>query len=326
MEVTLLTYGATILSVKTPSKTSSVPEEVTLCSTTMDDLLQKTNYYGCTAGRVANRIAKGKFTVDNKEYSLVTNNGVNHLHGGTIGYDKVVWTPRVFCQANEVGVEFTYVSPDGEEGYPGNVVAKAEYKLTASNEIAMTFTATTDKSTPINMCNHAYWNLSGNLKNNIYNHILTLNCPGYLPVDSTLIPTGVIAPVANTDMDFTTPTAVGKRIKNIDGGGEPGYDHCYSRSLTTGASAKYDVGVIATLEDPESGRKMIVSTNAPGVQLYTGNFIGKGPTPHDQHRALCLETENYPDAINQYTTNGFPNPIVKPGEVYHHVAIHKFEW
>jgi aldose 1-epimerase len=322
MELSLITYGATITSVKVPSKTTG-PEEVTLCYPTLEELRTKSPYYGCTAGRVANRIAGGKFVVDGKEYTVATNNGPNSLHGGIVGFDKVVWTPRIFVDASSAGVEFTYLSKDGEEGYPGNLMASATYTLTDKNEVVMDFKATTDKATPVNMCNHTYWNLSGGLKENIHNHVLTLHCPGYLPVNSVQIPTGVV-PVAGTPMDFTSPHRVGERIMEVDGGGQPGYDHCFARTLGTVPAGGLGLGLVAEVSEPTSSRRMLVFTDAPGTQLYTGNFLD-GSAPHVRHQALCLETENYPDAVNQ-TAKGFPDPILRPGQTYTHKAVHRFEW
>jgi aldose 1-epimerase len=324
--VDLVTYGATVVSVRVPSKPSQgTPEEVTLCHADLDKLRTASPYYGCTVGRFANRIAKGRFSVDGKDFAVATNNGANALHGGVVGFDKVLWTPRVFATADAAGVAFSYTAHDGEEGYPGELTVTATYSLSSTNELTMDFSATTTAATPVNLCNHTYWNLSGGLKAaNVYDHVLQLNCPAYLPIDATSIPTGVIAPVAGTAMDFTSPRRVGERLQEVDGGGKPGYDHCYAR--TTGAVPKegLGMGVIAVLSDPASGRTMTVSTNAPGVQLYTGNYLD-GPAPHDQHHALCLETQGYPDCVNQ-TAKGFPDPILRPGETYKHVAVHKFEW
>jgi aldose 1-epimerase len=326
MEVLLSTYGATITSVKVPS--SSNPknaEEVTLCTgDSIESLMANGNYYGCTVGRVANRIAKGSFVVQGRSYSTVLNNNGNTLHGGMVGYDKRIWGSTLFATSNEAGVKFSLFSHDGDEGFPGAINVTAEYSLTAKNEIKMIFKANNaTRDTPINLVNHAYWNLSGNLKNNIKDHVLKLHTPFYTPVDNTQIPTEVL-PVANTPFDFhSAPVRIGDRIPLIDGGGEPGIDHNFCRSQKSEDGWKLGLGVVAELSDPASGRKMVVSTSAPGVQLYTGNFLGKGPAPFIQHHALCLETQNYPDAVNR---KDFPNAILGPGQEYIHEVVHAFSW
>jgi len=278
---------------------------------------------------VANRIAKGTFTLDGSEARLATNNGPNHLHGGVKGWDKVFWAARPYdSEDGSAGVEFSYSSADGEEGYPGAVDATADYRLTPDNEVLMSFTAKVEGgATPIAMCNHTYWNLSGQLRRSIKEHHLQLACSHYLPVDATLVPTGEIAPVAGTPFDFTCEKLVGQDLAAVDGGGEAGYDHCLCRAGPGGVPPEgLGLATIAVLRDAESGRKMTVTTTAPGVQLYTGNFLSKdaADAPHVQHNALCLETEEYPDAINR--PGIFPSPVLCPGETYRHVAIHKFEW
>ena len=261
--------------------------------------------------------------VDGKEYEAVTNNGPNSLHGGTVGFDKVLWDAELFCTPSASGVSFTYTSKDGEEGFPGTVLAKADYSLTADNEVRMAFTATTDAPTPINLCNHTYWNLSGDLRSNIHDHVMQLMMPYYTPVDPTSIPTGEIAPVAGTHFDFTSPTRIGDRIMGVDGGGKPGYDHNYVRSkdLPPGGFSQ-GLFPIARVTEPKSGRTMVVETNAPGVQFYTGNWLGP-ENKADAHRAFCLETQNFPDAVNK---PNFPDPILRPGQIYSHITLHKFLW
>lgn len=326
MEVHLSTYGATITSVKVPSAADpKKAEEVTLCSgDSIESLMANGNYYGSTVGRVANRIAKGRFEVGGRSYSTVLNNNGNTLHGGMIGYDKRIWSSALFASAGEAGVKFSLQSHDGDEGFPGAINVTAEYSLTAKNEIKMTFRANNaTKATPINVVNHAYWNLSGDLKSNIKDHVLKLHASHYTPVDGTQIPTDVL-PVAGTPFDFhSAPVRIGDRIPLIDGGGEPGIDHNFCRSKNASEGWKLGLGVVAELSDPASGRKMVVSTSAPGVQLYTGNFLGKGPAPFIQHHALCLETQNYPDAVNR---KDFPNAILEPGQEYVHEVVHAFSW
>lgn len=325
MSVELTNYGATILSVKVPSK-GGPAEEVTLCHTNLEDLQKHSPYYGCTVGRVANRTAKGRFSVDGKEYSLAVNNGPNSLHGGVKGFDKQLWAPRVYVTPSAAGVEFSFTSADGEEGFPGELQVKADYRLTDANELVMEFTATTDKATPVNLCNHAYWNLSGGLRAGIAEHVLRLDMPFITPVDATQIPTGEVLPVAGTDFDFTAPRRVGERIMAVDGGGKPGYDHNFARARTADLPPNgftHGLTTIAELTDPVSGRSMRVDTNAPGVQLYTGNWLGPAEKA-DAHRALCLETQNWPDAVNK--PGVFPDPILRPGQTYRHVALHAFKW
>ncbi len=254
----------------------------------------------------------------------MVNNGPNSLHGGTVGFDKVVWDARTYVTPSAAGVSFTYTSKDGEEGFPGTVQATADYRLTSDNEVRMEFTATTDAPTPINLCNHTYWNLSGDLRASIHDHVLQLNMPLYTPVDASSIPTGEIAPVAGTHFDFTTPTRIGERIMGVDGGGgSAGYDHNYVRTREPPPGG-FTRGLfpIAHVHEPTSGRTMTVETNAPGVQFYTGNWLGP-ENRADPHRALCLETQNYPDAVNKPS---FPSPILRPGETYNHIAVHKFTW
>jgi aldose 1-epimerase len=343
MSVCLTTFGATVLSVKVPSSAGGA-EEVTLCHTNLQELSTASPYFGATVGRVANRTAKGRFEVDGKAYACAVNNGPNHLHGGLVGFDKVIWQSRVVVNSGEAAVEFSYTSPAGEEGYPGTLQATATYSLTASNELKMDFTATSDAATPVNLCNHTYWNLSGNCRTKILDHLLTLHMPFYTPTDATQIPTGEILPVAGTIFDFTKATRIGERIDRVDGGGAAGYDHNYARALDAGFT--HGLSTIALLEDPASGRKMKVETNAPGVQFYTGNWLD-AKARADPHRALCLEvsgprigslkaaqmiltspltpqTQNYPDAVNK--AGKFPSAILRPGEVYSHKVIHSFTW
>ena len=327
VSVTLINYGATVVSIKVPSKASAEAEEVTLCYDKLADLQARSPYYGSTVGRVANRIAGGRFSVDGTAYTVAVNNGPNHLHGGLKAFDKQFWAARPYehAESGTAGVEFSYASAAGEEGYPGAVDARADYSLTSADELIMTFTATTSAATPINLCNHTYYNLSGALRRDIKDHVLRLAATHYLPVDASSVPTGAVAPVAGTPFDFTAPKRIGAELLSV-AGDEPGYDHCLCRAGPGAVPpAGLGLGFLAELSDPVSGRKMSVSTTAPGVQLYTGNYLSKSAAdaPHTQHSAVCLETQNYPNAVN---TAGFPSAILRPGETYKHVAIHKFEW
>ena len=324
---TVINYGATMVSVKVPSRSNPEPEEVTLCPGSLDTLRAATAYAGATCGRVGNRIARGSFSLDGVVHDkLAVNNGKNHLHGGIVGWDKKFWAATPWVRGDTAGVVFTLISPAGDEGYPGTVTATTEYALdAAADALTITFTATTDAATPINMCNHAYWNLSGGFRSGIASHTLRSPCTHYLPVDGGSIPTSV-APVAGTPFDFTVETPIGARMLTVPGD-EPGYDHCLARA-GPGAwpAGGLGLGTVAVLRDPASGRAMEVQTTAPGVQLYSANYLSKDPkdAPFTQHNAACLETQNYPDAINRQ--GEFPNAILRPGETYKHIARHIFTW
>jgi aldose 1-epimerase len=307
---------------ETPDK-SGKSADITHGYDTLDGWLTNTSYFGATVGRFGNRIANGKFTLDGKEYTLATNNDPGgipcHLHGGIKGFDKVLWSGK---PVGENGVEFTYVSKDGEEGYPGNLTIKITYSLNDDNELKWEAKATTDAPTVINLVHHSYWNLSGDPTTTINDHLLTLNAPSYLPTDAGLIPTGQIGPVADTPMDFTKPIPIGERLEAdfepLKFGG--GYDHAWVLEKGEG------LRLAAKLKDPKSGRVMEISTNQPAIQFYGGNFLdgtvtGKRGVKYAHRTALCLETEGFPDAPNK---QNFPSSVLRPGETYHHVMIHKF--
>jgi aldose 1-epimerase len=315
-------YGAILVSMETPDK-SGKSADITHGYDTLDGWLTNTSYFGATVGRFGNRIANGKFTLDGKEYTLATNNDPGgipcHLHGGIKGFDKVLWSGK---PVGENGVEFTYVSKDGEEGYPGNLTINVTYSLNDDNELKWEAKATTDAPTVINLVHHSYWNLSGDPTTTINDHLLTLNAPSYLPTDAGLIPTGQIAQVADTPMDFTKPIPIGERLEAdfepLKFGG--GYDHAWVLEKGEG------LRLAAKLKDPKSGRVMEISTNQPAIQFYGGNFLdgtvtGKRGVKYAHRTALCLETEGFPDAPNK---QNFPSSVLRPGETYHHVMIHKF--
>jgi aldose 1-epimerase len=315
-------YGAILVSMETPDKSGKMAD----ITHGYDDLagwLTNTSYFGSTVGRFGNRIGEGKFTLDGKEYQLAKNNengGIKcHLHGGLKGFDKVLWSGK---PTDSNGVEFTYVAKDGEEGYPGNLTVKVTYTLNDDNELKWEATATTDAPTIVNVVHHSYWNLSGDPTKSINDNELMLAAPSYLPTTIALIPTGELAPVAGTPMDFTKPTAIGERVdadfEALKFGG--GYDHAWVLEKGDG------VRLAARLKDPKSGRVMEVSTDQPAIQFYGGNFLdgtvaGKGGVKYAKRSALCLETEGFPDSPNKPS---FPSPVLRPGETYKHVMVHKF--
>jgi aldose 1-epimerase len=325
-------YGAILVSMETPDKAGKLAD-LTHGYDTLAGWLTNSFYFGSTVGRFGNRIKDGKFTLDGKNYTLATNNEPGGipcaLHGGLKGFDKVLWSGK---PVDGNGVEFTYTAKDGEEGYPGNLTVKVTYSLNNDNELKWEVKATTDAPTIINVVHHSYWNLSGDPTTSINDHILTLHADGFLPTNLGLIPTGIIAPVAGTPMDFTQPTVIGERIaadfEALKFGG--GYDHAWvinnGNSNSNGNGNGNGLCLAARLKDPKSGRVMQVSTNQPSVQFYGGNFLdgtvaGKGGVKYARRTALCLETEGFPDAPNQPS---FPSPVLRPGETYTHTLIHKF--
>ncbi|MCA9119485.1 MAG: galactose mutarotase [Planctomycetales bacterium] len=314
--VKLTNYGAIVVSVETPDRDGKLAN-ITLGFDRLDGYLQRHPYFGATVGRYCNRIAKGKFTLDGREYTLATNNGENHLHGGDAGFDKQVWKAEEVNTDAGVGVRFSRRSVDGEEGYPGNLDVTATYTLTNANELHMEFTAQTDKATPCNLTNHNYWNLAGAGSGTNENHELQLEADKYLPVDDGLIPTGELADVKGTPLDFSSPHKIGERLKEIDA--DPvGYDHCYVLRSQDGSMA-----LAARVKEPSTGRVMEIYTTQPGIQLYSGNFLDGSESGggFNQYGAFCLETQHYPDSPNQPS---FPTTILKPGETYKQTTVHKF--
>ena len=319
-------YGAILVGLEVPDS-KGAKADVTLGCDTLAGWLTCTSYFGASVGRFGNRIAHGKFTLDGKEYTLATNNSPGgipcHLHGGLRGFDKVLWTGAPVRKAGARGVALTYTSKDGEEGYPGTLQVKITYWLTDANELVWEAEATTDKPTVINLAHHTYWNLSGDPTKPITGETLMLAADAYLPTDAGLIPTGVLAPVAGTPMDFRTPTTVGARINDafealkLAGG----YDHCWVLRKGPG------VRLAAVVKDLSSGRIMEVLTDQPGVQFYTGNFLdgsatGKNGVKYQFRTGLCLETEGFPDAPNH---PDFPSAVLRPGETYHHTMVCRFK-
>jgi len=269
-------------------------------------------------GRYGNRIGGAKFTLEGKTYTLAVNNGPNSLHGGLKGFDKVVWKAEPMPAKSGSAVKFTYVSPDGEEGYPGALTASVTYTLTDDNELRLDYSAKTDKSTPVNLTNHSYWNLAGD--GDILNHLLTLNADRYTPVDDTLIPTGKIDPVKGTVMDFTTPMPIGSRLLDLNNSPR-GYDHNYVLNR-----AGKGLTCAAVVHEPRTGRVLEIFTEEPGVQFYSGNFLdatlkGKRGIVYHQYYGFCLETQHFPDSVNH---DNFPSTILRPRKTYKTTTVHKF--
>jgi len=309
----LMNYGATLVAFEAPDRNGRLTD-VTLGFDTLEGYVKfNSPYFGCTVGRCTNRIAGGCFHLDGKEYRLATNAGNSHLHGGLKGFDKGFWR----AEAEFPSVKFTYLSPDGEEGYPGNLAVAVTYILTENNELTIEYSATTDKPTPVNLTNHTYFNLAGS--GNILGHELLIASTQYLPVNDALLPTGEIHPVKGTPMDFTTSMPIGQRIHQLKG--EPiGYDHTYVLKNAGGR-----IKLAARVFEPHSGRVLEVHTTEPGVQLYTGNFLdgtisGKGGRAYQQHTGFCLETQHFPDSVNQPP---FPSVILKPGQQYRQTTTYR---
>jgi aldose 1-epimerase len=319
-------YGAILVGVEVPDRQGKMAD-VTLGYDSLAGWLTSKNYFGATVGRFGNRIAHGKFTLDGKEYILATNNHPGgilcHLHGGLKGFDKVLWHGEPVHKAGARGVALTYTSKDGEEGYPGTLQVRVTYWLNDANELVWEAEATTDKPTVINLAHHTYWNLSGDPTKPITDHVLMLAADSYLPTDPGLIPTGQVAPVAGTPMDFRAPTAVGARV-NADFEAlklAGGYDHCWVLREGKG------VRLAAVVNDPVSGRTMEILTDQPGVQFYCGNFldgtdVGKNGVKYQVRTGLCLETEGYPDAPNHPE---FPSAVLRPGQTYRHTMVVRFK-
>jgi aldose 1-epimerase len=320
LTVKVMTYGAIITEIDGPDRNGKLGD-VVLGFDGLEGYLGTHPYFGATVGRVANRIAKGKFTLEGKEYTLATNNGPNALHGGLRGFDKVVWnTGAVKSDPEGPSVTMTYRSRDGEEGYPGNLDVRVTFTVTGNQELKLEYSATTDKATPINLSNHTYFNLAGRTTEPILGHEVMLAADKYTPVDETLIPTGEIAPVAGTPLDFTKPTDIGARIKQIKA--DPvGYDHNFVLN-----SGDKSLALAARVYEPKTGRLLEMYTTEPGVQFYTGNFLdgtitGKDRIVYRQYHGFCLEAQHFPDSINH---PNFPRAVLEPGQTYSQTTIYKF--
>ena len=314
LEMKLMDYGATIVSLNVPDKNGKLANVVLTCKD-IGGFEECTMYFNGSVGRFCNRIAQGKFSLEGQDYQLAVNNGPNHLHGGVKGFDKVMWSATPFEKSGAVGVEFKYLSKDGEEGYPGTLTTSVTYSLTDKNEFIVEFNATTDKTTHVNLTNHNYWNLAGT--GTILRHELKLNSAKYLPVDGTGIPTGEMLSVLGSHFDFGKFTAMGKRFSAM-GGSPLGYDHCYEVSGEPGK-----LRLAATVREPKSGRVMEIQTTEPGIQFYTGNFLDGTAASggYGAYSAFCLETQHFPNAPNQ---PAFLSTVLKPGEKYYHKTVHTF--
>lgn len=321
VEIRVMTYGGAILSIKTPDRTGAV-DDIALGYNTAAEYFKNPTYFGVLIGRYANRIAKAKFSLDGKTYTLPANNGVNSLHGG-VGWDQKVWKSEPFQNATGVGVVLTVTSADGDQGYPGEVKAKVTYTLTDDSRLIVDYDATTNAPTVINMTQHTYFNLAGSKANDILGHELMINADRYTPVDATLIPTGQLAPVEGTPFDFRKSTVIGARI---DGNDEQlkrgkGYDHNWV--LNRSGSG---LSLAAVAKDPITGRTVEITTTEPGIQFYSGNFldgtnVGKTGKGYPLRSGFCLETQHYPDSPNQPS---FPTTVLRPDGRYTSQTIFKF--
>ncbi|MBN1392410.1 MAG: galactose mutarotase [Sedimentisphaerales bacterium] len=315
LKADIINYGGIVTSLQVPDRNGKLADIVLGCDS-VNDYAKKSPYFGALIGRFGNRIAKGKFTLDGVEYTLATNDGPNHLHGGIKGFDKVVWDAKPMQTKEGPSLKLSYKSRDGEEGYPGNLSCTVIYTLTDKDELKISYEAKTDKSTVVNLTHHSYFNLAGFGSGDILGHQLQIFADNFTPVDKTLIPTGKIKAVKGTPMDFTKPMTIGSRIKQVEGG----YDHNYVLNDSGGSLA-----LAASVYEPKTGRVMEIFTTEPGIQFYSGNFLdgsikGKGAV-YNKHAGFCLETQHFPDSPNK---SSFPSVVLRPGEKYTQVTVHKF--
>lgn len=318
----IMTYGAILVSLEVPDRNGKL-EDITLGYDDLSGYIKNNPYFGAIVGRYGNRIAKGRFSLDGTTYQLATNNEENHLHGGVKGFDKVVWNAQSFEQNDAVGVKLTYLSKDGEEGYPGNLECSAIYTLTNNDELKVSYEAQTDKATPVNLTHHSYFNLAGQGKGDILSHEMMINADRFTPIDKGLIPTGQLQTVKTTPMDFTKPYTIGARInqdyEQLKYG--LGYDHNWVLN-----KKGQDLTLAARAYEPTSGRVLEIYTTEPAIQFYSGNFLdgsitGKQGRVYKKRYGFCLETQHFPDSPNKPQ---FPSTILRPGQKYTHLTVHKF--
>ena len=309
----VIDYGCAITEVKVPDRAGTAAN-ITLGFDSLAGYLDRPMSAGTVIGRFANRIRGGSFLLEGAEHRLACNNGANHLHGGRVGFERVLWRGRSFRRADTAGVSFAYTSRDGDEGYPGTLKVVVAYSLNEANDLRLEYRATTDRPTPVSLTNHAYWNLAAS--GTIHEHLFESPSEFYLPVTPDLIPTGEIRRVAGTPLDFTTAKPIGRDIGSIEGG----YDHCF-----TVKRRQPGLDLACRVTDPTSGRRMEVWTTAPGFQFYSGNILdgrtGAGGRVFVKHAAFCIEPECFPDSMN---VGHFPSCILRPGETYRHITVHRF--
>lgn len=323
VELKVTNYGCIVTSFKLPDKKGELAD-VVLGYDNLEGYISKSPYFGSIVGRYGNRIDQAKFSLDGQEYNLVVNDGTNCLHGGLKGFDKVIWGAQAFTAQDSAGIKFTYLSKDGEQGFPGNLNITVVYALTKDNSFHIDYRATTDKPTVVNLTHHTYWNFAGEGSGDILQHELMLNANSYTPVNNILIPTGDITLVEDSPMDFRIPTAIGDRINSdyeqlkLAGG----YDH----NWILNKAVEGELSLAATAYEPNSGHFMEILTTEPAIQFYSGNFldgtiVGKSGKAYNHRNGFCLETQHYPDSPNK---PDFPSVILRPGEVYKTTTIHKF--
>lgn len=319
----IMTRGATLVELHVPDKDGDVVDVIHGWDDVAGYESEDNQYFGCTTGRVCNRIGGASFELNGKTYQLEANNGENHLHGGGLrSLDKVVWSAKVLKPTEGQAVRFSYISPDGEEGYPGKLSINVVYSLSDNNRLMIRYQATTDQATPVNLTNHAYFNLAGHGSDTVLDHVLRLNADQYTPTDAGLIPTGELADVTDTPLDFRQPTRIGKRIEELTDTPALGYDHNFALNPPLeGRTLRF----AAQLKDPKSGRTLRISTTEPGIQFYSGNFLkgqhGKDGKTYAHRSACCLETQHFPDAVHH---DNFPSIILQPGETFESTTIYAF--
>lgn len=322
MEARIMTYGGTVVSLRVPDKTGKL-DDVVLGYDAVADYQRSSFYFGSLIGRYGNRIAKGEFSIDGKEYTLAMNNGANHLHGGVKGFDKVLWSARPSVDRGGPLLELTYLSHDGEEGYPGNLNVKVVYSLSEDNELKIEYAATTDKATVVNLTHHSYFNLAGAGNGNILGHELMINADRFTPTDRGSIPSGEFRSVKGTPFDFTRPTSIGSRIDQTDEQLKfgSGYDHNFVLN-----KKNRELSLAATVYYAGNGRVMEIFTTEPGLQFYSGNFLdgsikGKSGKDYPRRSGLCLEAQHFPDSPNEPM---FPTTLLRPGQKYSQTTVYKF--